>query len=169
MNAESPRIYVACLAAYNNGQLHGEWIDANQSAEDIMSAVQSMLAKSPQPGAEEWAIHDHDGFMGISIGEHESFDKIAELAELIAEKGQAWADYVGNVGAEYASKEGFEESYQGEYNSEEAFASQLSDDLGMMQDWPEEAKTYFNWESWTRDLFMGDYWMSSNGHVFRNS
>ena len=31
----SPRIYVACLAAYNAGRLHGRWIDANQSAEDI--------------------------------------------------------------------------------------------------------------------------------------
>jgi antirestriction protein len=25
-----PRIYVACLAAYNNGNLHGAWIDATQ-------------------------------------------------------------------------------------------------------------------------------------------
>ena len=27
----APRIYVACLAAYNAGRLHGGWIDANQS------------------------------------------------------------------------------------------------------------------------------------------
>ena len=26
----TPKIYVACLAAYNNGHLHGEWIDATQ-------------------------------------------------------------------------------------------------------------------------------------------
>ena len=25
---DQPRIYVACLAAYNNGCLHGRWIDA---------------------------------------------------------------------------------------------------------------------------------------------
>ena len=25
---DTPRIYVACLAAYNNGRLHGRWIDA---------------------------------------------------------------------------------------------------------------------------------------------
>ena len=25
---EQPRIYVACLAAYNNGILHGAWIEA---------------------------------------------------------------------------------------------------------------------------------------------
>ena len=27
----NPRIYVACLAAYNNGYLHGAWIDADQA------------------------------------------------------------------------------------------------------------------------------------------
>jgi len=32
---DTPRIYVACLAAYNSGKLHGEWIDASQTAEDI--------------------------------------------------------------------------------------------------------------------------------------
>jgi Antirestriction protein (ArdA) len=30
----APRIYVACLAAYNNGRLHGEWIDADQPADE---------------------------------------------------------------------------------------------------------------------------------------
>jgi hypothetical protein len=25
---DQPQIYVACLAAYNNGRLHGVWIDA---------------------------------------------------------------------------------------------------------------------------------------------
>ena len=28
-------IYVACLAAYNNGCLHGAWIDAAQEPEEI--------------------------------------------------------------------------------------------------------------------------------------
>jgi len=32
---DTPRIYVACLAAYNAGKLHGEWIDADQDAEAI--------------------------------------------------------------------------------------------------------------------------------------
>lgn len=31
----TPKIYVACLSAYNNGYLHGLWIDATQEAEDI--------------------------------------------------------------------------------------------------------------------------------------
>ncbi len=40
--AEQPRIYVACLAAYNNGHLHGAWIDAAQDAWSIYDAVQAV-------------------------------------------------------------------------------------------------------------------------------
>ncbi|RAN32203.1 antirestriction protein ArdA, partial [Hyphomonas pacifica] len=53
---DRPRIYVACLAAYNNGCLHGRWIGAT-TPDEIMEKVRAMLADSPLPGAEEWAIH----------------------------------------------------------------------------------------------------------------
>lgn len=52
-----PRIYVACLAAYNNGRLHGAWIDAAQGEDHVWACVRKMLAASPDPHAEEWAIH----------------------------------------------------------------------------------------------------------------
>ncbi|WP_035551660.1 antirestriction protein ArdA, partial [Hyphomonas atlantica] len=51
------RIYVACLASYNNGHLHGRWIYANQSAAAIWALVSDMLKDSPIEEAEEWAIH----------------------------------------------------------------------------------------------------------------
>jgi antirestriction protein len=35
----TPKIYVACLAAYNSGILHGKWIEANQEAEVIQSEI----------------------------------------------------------------------------------------------------------------------------------
>jgi len=82
-----PRIYVACLAAYNNGRLHGAWIDANQSADDIAAEVQTMLAASPEPGAEEWAIHDYEGFGELRLSEWESFERVASIAAGIAEHG----------------------------------------------------------------------------------
>lgn len=50
------RIYVACLAAYNNGILHGAWIDAQQSVEAINADIQKMLRASPIEGAEEYAV-----------------------------------------------------------------------------------------------------------------
>lgn len=62
LQVSAPRIYVACLAAYNNGILYGKWIDADQDADSIRLEIQIMLAGSPVPRAEEWAIHDYEGF-----------------------------------------------------------------------------------------------------------
>ena len=50
---DTPSIYVACLASYNNAILHGVWIDATQSEDDIMKEIWEMLDKSPEPNAEE--------------------------------------------------------------------------------------------------------------------
>ncbi|PMY01734.1 antirestriction protein ArdA, partial [Pseudomonas sp. MPR-R2A5] len=44
---EQPRIYVACLAAYNNGILHGAWVEAAQEPWAIYDEVRDMLAASP--------------------------------------------------------------------------------------------------------------------------
>ena len=42
-----PRIYVASLADYNEGRLHGAWIDAAQDEDELERAVKEMLAQSP--------------------------------------------------------------------------------------------------------------------------
>ncbi len=55
-----PSIYVACLASYNNAILHGVWIDAMQSEDDIMKEIWEMLDNRPEPNAEEYAIHDYE-------------------------------------------------------------------------------------------------------------
>ena len=72
---DRPRIYVACLAAYNNGYLHGRWINAT-TPDEIMGKVRAMLADSPLPDADEWAIHDYEGFEGASLSEYASFETV---------------------------------------------------------------------------------------------
>ena len=72
MTTETPRIYVADLAAYNNGHLHGVWIDATQELEEIWTEIRTMFKDSPIENPEEWAIHDYENFFGYSVGEYES-------------------------------------------------------------------------------------------------
>lgn len=43
-----PRIYVACLASYNNGVLHGRWIDLDDR-EEVEAEIAEMLRESPYP------------------------------------------------------------------------------------------------------------------------
>lgn len=44
------RMYAACLASYNNGRLHGVWIDLeNKDKADVNAEIAAMLRASPNP------------------------------------------------------------------------------------------------------------------------
>lgn len=127
-----PRIYVACLAAYNNGCLHGRWIDASQTAEGIWSDIQAILAASPVPGAEEWAIHDFEGFGELRLSEWESVDRVVAIAAGIAEHGDAFAAWLSyDTSQDPADINRFEEMYRGEWDSLREYAEQWADDVGL--------------------------------------
>jgi antirestriction protein len=134
----APLIYVASLSDYNNGELHGQWIDARLDVGEINSKIRAMLAKSQDPGAEEYAIHDYEGFYGFQIGEYESIETVHAIAEGIQEHGEAYAVYVELVGTEDASLDGFEDCYRGTYPSLSAFVDEFVDDMG----WPEEIEKF---------------------------
>lgn len=44
----TPRVYVACLASYNDGILHGAWVDA-VDADEIQEGIDRVLFTSPRP------------------------------------------------------------------------------------------------------------------------
>ena len=75
---ETPRFWIACLAAYNEGTLHGEWVDVTDY-DDLIEAKDRIIASSPAFHPEEWAIFDYEGFYGIDLGEHADFEKIASI------------------------------------------------------------------------------------------
>jgi antirestriction protein len=152
---DHPRIYVACLAAYNSGFLHGAWIEADQDAESIYSEIRSMLAASPIEHAEEWAIHDYEGFCGLSLSEYEGIEQVAAYAAAIAEHGEAWACYAADVGIDYAI-EHFEDAYCGAWESELAYASELFDEL-YSHSIPAGLRFYIDYDAFARDLFINDY------------
>src|SRR6201993_5364642 len=87
----SPAIYVASLADYNNGILHGVWIEAARDPADIKADIDAMLAQSREPHAEEYAIFDYDQFGRCQIHEHDSIDLVARIARGIQEHGYAFS------------------------------------------------------------------------------
>jgi antirestriction protein len=95
----TPQIYVACLASYNAGKLHGKWIDLDGGilAESfIFESIQEILNSSPEPGAEEWAVHDYSDFP--NLGEYPQVSELVKVAKLIEEHGAAFSaalDYAG--------------------------------------------------------------------------
>ena len=95
---ETPRIYVASLADYNAGRLHGRWIDADQSADAIRDEISQMLAESKEPIAEDWAIHDYEYFGDLRLSEYEGIDQVAEVAFQISEHGPVFASLLNYLG-----------------------------------------------------------------------
>lgn len=54
---DTPKVWLGCLAAYNRGYLHGEWIDLSGGVDSFDDACRRILESSPVPGAEElWGM-----------------------------------------------------------------------------------------------------------------
>lgn len=148
---DHPRIYVACLAAYNDGYLHGAWILAT-SPDEIMEQVRTMLADSPVSGAEEWAIHDYEGFEGASLSEYASFESVCALAEFIGEHGPLGAKIYGYFGNDLDEAMAAFENYAGEYHSAADFAEELVRDSGT--EIPSSLDYYIDWQAYARDMAL---------------
>ncbi len=129
-----PRIWVGAWADYNNGSLHGAWLDAAREPAEIEADIQTMLAASPwtaQTGepAEDWGIFDFDNFGNCRIGEQENLDWISQVAKGIAEHGLAFAAWA-DVMEEEEHLAGFSTAYLGRYDNLHAYIEQLINDLG---------------------------------------
>jgi len=126
---DPPRIWVGCLADYNNGQLTGEWLDAAVSDDELLDRARRVLQRSETPDAEEWAIFDYEGFGDWKVGEYEQLDVVAAVARGIAENGPAFGVWAELHDAEADMLEGFADAYLGEYDSAAAWAESMTEDL----------------------------------------
>jgi len=147
--SEHPRIYVACLAAYNNGHLHGVWIDAAQEPWTIWDAVQDMLRASPIADAEEWAIHDYEGFGGVRIEEYTGFERVSELALFIAEQGEIGAALLDHFCGDLdETREALTERYHGSFASLADYVQELTEETTVI---PHALRYYVDWQAMARD------------------
>jgi antirestriction protein len=160
-----PRIWVGSWLDYNNGVLHGDWIDADRDDAEIWTDIQAMLARSPtatETGevAEEWGIFDHEHFGGLRIDEQETVSWVAKVARGITTHGPAFAAWAGVVEDE-ALLGDFERTYLGHYDSVQAYAEQVFGGLAFQQllerQVPERLRPYvhLDTEALARDLQFG--------------
>lgn len=152
-----PRIYVACIAAYNNGHLHGAWIDAAQEPWGLYDETKAILAASPIGGAEEWAIHDYEGFGEIRIEEYTGFERVSALACFITEHGNiggALLDYFNGDIDE--AREAIDGRYLGEHASLADYVQDLTEETTPI---PHALRYYIDYRAMARDAEM-------NGDLF---
>lgn len=157
-------IYISCLAAYNNGKLHGEWVKATQGIDHIQEAIKRVLETSPENNkpypCEEWAIHDYNDFPSHVInklGENPSLDELTEVVDFILEHQELGEAVLGEYDLEDA-KRMIDDCYHGEHKNEEDFIYSFYEDCGMLPD-PKHNPLmhYINWEEVARDAFINDF------------
>ena len=154
----TPRAWIGCLACYNAGRLIGDWFDAATADEVTLADVHDGSGLGYAECEELW-VFDHE-----NIPVRGELDPLAAAAwgqvytEVDPEHWPALCAWVesGDVVAEGTVDEvtlaDFEERYCGEWESFEDYARELADEIGLLNDVPEEIARYFDWRSWTRDL-----------------
>lgn len=158
-----PRIYVACLAAYNSGYLHGAWIDADQDEEAIRAEIAAMLERSPIEGAEEYAIHDYEGFEGVCISEYAGIESVRRTAAFIVEHGALGAALLEHFSDDIdEAEETLTDRYHGQFSSLAAYVQELTEDTTAI---PESLRYYIDWQAMARDAELsGDVFTVETAH-----
>jgi antirestriction protein len=146
------RIYVADLGAYNAGYLHGVWIDATLELSEIQAAVNAMLKASPIGHAEEYAIHDYEGFDGYSLGEYAGLEAAHKIACFIAEYPEFGGALLAHCDDLEVAKQAAEDRYCGCYMSLADYAQELTEQTG---DVPEHLSRYIDYDAMGRDMELG--------------
>lgn len=165
----SPRIYVACLASYNNGILHGAWIDCTISSDHIQDQLNIMLKASSLPDAEEWEIHDYEYFYGFNPT-GQSFKDLHETALFVEEYEDLGGELLDIHCDLDKAKEVLEDNYIGCYESLSDYAEQLVQDCYSI---PDNLQFYLDFEAMARDMELnGEFYSIETGyqehHIFIN-
>ena len=205
VHVETQRIYVASLTDYNAGRLHGVHINLNEcdTVDEVWAQINKMLAASPEAKAfpqggpaEEWAIHDYEGFGSLHLSEFTSIDRAWRIAKLIEEKGAAASEWLAHddsviddagLDTPEALIEWFEGCFMGEWDDEKDYAYHYVRDVGLPGIGPvqvqigpsyhglsvdvlEELENYLDWDA-LADWATGDHTVIEIGSqvaVFRS-
>ncbi|WNM67891.1 ArdA-like antirestriction protein [Mycobacterium phage Discoknowium] len=168
------RIYVADLAAYNEGSLVGAWIDLEAYSGDL-EALEAAVKAVLLDGNEEWAIHDDEGFGDIRISEHEDLGTLLDLSEAIEKHGDPFVAWLGEVVGDIGyfdsvadAVDQFEDRYVGPMTLEDYAYEYAEEVLGLK----DTALDYFNYEKFANDLSMSgdmtEVYYNGVDYVFRD-
>lgn len=180
MTTTSPRVYVASLADYVAGVHHGEWFDVSD-ADTLRADIAAMLAESPTAKAEgreaeEYAIHDYEGFGSIKLSEFADLDELCQLAEGIEQHGEAYLAWAAND-SDNREVSDFEDAYRGRYDSLADYVQEFWEECGDLPKAPKGSwwhpANYTDWDKMAHDLELsGDIWTADaedgGVHVFDN-
>jgi antirestriction protein len=165
------KVWVADLAAYNNGNLEGFWMELTSDADGMAEEIQDFMdAQTEKHGElrEEYAFHDYDNPINPNWGEYESLETIAEVMEVLesvdAEVLQAGIS-LGIQLSEIADK------FMGSYDDEEDFGYQDLENSGRLSELEQMGMLhYIDMKHYAKECLMDYSWDEIGGtiYVFNN-
>jgi antirestriction protein len=164
MEKNTPKIYVVSLSAYNAGHTHGKWFDLTEyeNEDELLEAIQNKVlstcpTNSEDEQAEEFAIHDSEN---CRADEYDNLEKLILLTKLSVEHELSMfilQDLLYSVSDINELDDYINDTYRGFYESELKFTEELVDELGYLEQMPENLRHYFDYEAFRRDLFITDF------------
>ena len=162
-----PSVYVGTYGKYNDGSLCGLWIDLSSfdDYDEFINFCKAIHADEEDP---ELMAQDYECFPRCWYNEgfmdEDDFNHIKEYTEMCDKHSQEAVDDFLELNDDLSD---FEEAYCGEWDSEEDFARHIVDECYDLERTMGNLSRYFDYEAFGRELFMWDYSMGANGHVFR--
>ena len=167
---DNPAVYVGSYKKYNNGLLDGMWVDLTLCADyDEFMRVCHCIHRDEGEDV-EFMFQDMqnfpDSWYDESSLDEETFDRIIEFAEMDEDDRKAFEVFMDVRCDSDVTFEEFRDCYCGAWDSEEEFAEQLVDELGILDEVPEHLRRFFDMEAYSEELFRYDY-DYSEGYVYR--
>ena len=177
-NLSDAQIYVGTYYKHNSGDISGEWLQLSDYS-DITEFYEACKALHSDESDPEYMFQDYENIPNDLISESWISSKFWEIAEALEEieDPEAFQIFIDNFSFDMENDpiddliEKFNESFSGDFsnssNPQIDFAYQLIDECYNIDEMMRGLLSYFDYESFTRDLFMSDYW-ETEGYIFRN-
>lgn len=149
-----PRVWIGCLACYNEGHLVGDWYPAIDAATITPNELQTTTADHLYPHDELWCF-DHEGLPITGECSPLEATRLAELILSIPEDERApfiaWCDNNNTDPTEHAAI-AFHDAYLGHWDSFTDYVYDYIESTGLLDNIPEHVARYFDYDAFERDL-----------------
>jgi antirestriction protein len=166
----SARIYVGTYAKHNQGSIKGAWLDLGDYAdlEDFLAACRELHHDEADA---EFMYQDWGGIPAGMITECHINETVWEWLELEQDDLDMVAAYRNEIDQSEDDIGRIRDAFQGVYDSQLDYVYEWVESTGMLDGLPEQVSRYFDFESFARDVFMGDVIGANHGgklYVFSN-
>lgn len=148
------KAYITNLGKYNEGELIGKWIEFPISDEELQEVFEEIGINEEY---EEFFFTDYENNW-FNLGEYESIDTLNEIGEMLEEIEDSEEIFQALLEAGYNTQESIEIISNCDYmfydncNDMIDVAYEYVNNSGMLDNVPEFAQRYFDYEQFGRDL-----------------